>query len=138
VQQTLTSLRRLGKGVVRKLPITPFVLLKVLGVLDLGSNFEVMVFTSMLIAFAAFLRKANVCAASTSLTHVQRALLRQDVVIDLQQYCLIITLRFMKHAQFQESVHRVVVAGNRGHPLDPVQWWLTYTQRVSASVSCCL
>jgi hypothetical protein len=39
VQQALTSLRRLGKGVVRKLPITPFVLLKVLGVLDLGSNF---------------------------------------------------------------------------------------------------
>jgi hypothetical protein len=135
VQQALTGLRRLGKGVVRKLPITPFVLMKVLGVLDLASNFEVMVFTSMLIAFAAFLRKANVCAASTSLTHVQRALLRQDVVIDLQQYCLIITLRFMKNAQFKESVHRVVVAGNRGHPLDPVQWWITYTQRVPAPQS---
>jgi hypothetical protein len=49
---------------------------------------HVMVFTSMLIAFAAFLRKANVCASSTSITHVQRALLRQDVQVDLQRYCL--------------------------------------------------
>ena len=135
VQQALTGLRRLGKGVVRKLPITPFVLLKVLGVLNLVSDLEVMIFTSMLVAFAAFLRKANVCAASTSVTHVQKSLLRQDVVVDLQEYCLVITLRFMKKAQFKESVHRVVVAGCRGHPLDPVQWWVTYTQRVPAPSS---
>lgn len=132
VQQALADLRRLGKGVERKLPITPFILLKVLGVLDLTQDFEIMIFTSMLIAFAAFLRKANLCAASTSVTHVQRALLRQDVQVDLAQYCLVITLRFMKNAQFKESVHRVVVAGARGHPLDPVYWWCQYVEQVPA------
>ena len=135
VQQALVGLRRLGKGVSRKLPITPFVLLKVLAVLDVSQDFQVMIFTSMIIAFAAFLRKANVCAASPSITHVQRALLRQDVQIDLQRYCLIITLRFMKNAQFKEAVHTVVVAGQRGHPLDPVFWWTEYTSRVPAPPS---
>ena len=91
-----------------------------------------MVFTAMLVAFGAFLRKANVCAASRSLTHVQRSLLRRDVVVDLQRYCLHVTLRFMKNAQFGEATHTVVVAGLRGHPLDPVQWWVDYTARVPA------
>lgn len=135
VQQALVGLRRLGRGVARKLPITPFILFKVLAVLDVSQDFQVMLFTSMLIAFAAFLRKANVCAASSSITHVQRALLRQDVQIDLRQYCLIITLRFMKNAQFKEAVHTVVVAGQRGHPLDPVQWWSEYIARVPAPSS---
>ena len=131
----MVGLRRLGKGVVRKLPITPFVLFKVLAILDVACDFQVMIFTSMIIAFAAFLRKANVCAASESITHVQRSLLRQDVQIDLQQYCLMVTLRFMKNAQFQEAVHTVVVAGMRGHPLDPVQWWSDYIARVPAPPS---
>jgi hypothetical protein len=43
-----------------------------------------------------------------------------------------VTLRFMKNAQFSDSVHTVVVAGRRGHPLDPVQWWLDYERRVPA------
>jgi hypothetical protein len=132
VQQALVGLRRLQKGVSRKLPITPFVLLRVLAVLDVSQDLQVMIFASMLIAFAAFLRKANVCAASSSVTHVQRAILRRDVQVDLQQYCLIITLRFMKNAQFKEAVHTVVVAGQRGHPLDPVYWWSEYTSRVPA------
>lgn len=135
VQQALVGLRRLGKGVSRKLPITPFILFKVLAVLDVTRDMHVMVFTSMLLAFAAFLRKANVCAASTSITHVQRALLRQDVQVDLQQYCLLVTLRFMKNAQFKEAVHTVVVAGLRGHPLDPVFWWSEYVARVPAPPS---
>ena len=59
LQQALVGLRRRAKEVRRKLPITPFVLLKVVQVLDFGSAVEVMVFTAMLVAFGAFLRKAN-------------------------------------------------------------------------------
>jgi hypothetical protein len=132
LQQVLVGLRRRAQAVQRKLPITPFVLLRVLGVLDRRSDLEVMVFAAMLVAFGAFLRKANVCGASRSLSHVQRALLRRDVVVDLQRYCLHVTLRFMKNAQFGESVHTVVVAGRAGHPLDPVGWWLEYVSRVPA------
>lgn len=132
VQQALAGLRRRALGVQRKLPITPFVLLRVLTVLDTASDAEVMAFTAMLVAFGAFLRKANVCAASRSLSHVQRSLLRGDVVLDLRQYCLHVTLRFMKNAQFAGSEHRVVVSGCRGHPLDPVAWWVVFTRRVPA------
>mgnify|MGYP001807829688 CR=1 FL=1 len=119
----------------RKLPITPFLLLKVVQVLDFGSAVEVMVFTAMFVAFGAFLRKANVCvacAASRSLSQVQRTLLRKDVAIDLRRYCLHVTLRFMKNAQFGESTHTVVAAGQRGHPLDPVRWWCDYVAQVPA------
>ena len=70
--------------------MTPIALLEVLEVLDLVSDMEVMVLKSRLVDFAAFLRKANVCAASASVTHVQKSLLRQDVVVDLHQYCLVI------------------------------------------------
>eukprot|EP00775_Hariotina_reticulata_P015413 gene15413-biopygen17214 len=132
LQQALSGLRRLAKPVTRKLPVTPYVMLAVLRCLDLSSSWEVMVFTAMLVAFGAFLRKANVCAASRSLSHVHRSLLRSDVVVDLQQYCLYVTLRFMKNAQFQEAVHTVVVAGCKGHPLDPVYWWCEYVSRVPA------
>lgn len=133
LQQTLAGLRRQSKAVSRKLPITPFMLLKVLAVLAPSSEYEVMLFAAMLVAFGAFLRKANVCAASRSLSHVQRSLLRRDIVVRLDHYCLFVTLRFMKNAQFQESTHTVVVSGRRGHPLDPVQWWLDYTSRVPAA-----
>jgi hypothetical protein len=132
LQAALAGLRRASKAVCRKLPITPFVLMRVLGVLQVGNAREVMVFAAMLVAFGAFLRKANVCAASRSLSHVQRSLLRGDVRVDLQRHCLFVTLRFMKNAQFSDSVHTVVVSGRRGHPLDPVQWWLDYTRRVPA------
>jgi hypothetical protein len=132
LQQVLLGLRRRGRGVQRKLPITPFVLLRVLRVMQSECVVELMVFAAMLVAFGAFLRKANVCAASRSLSHVQRSLLRRDVVVDTQRYCLHVTLRFMKNAQFGESVPTVVVAGQRGHPLDPVSWWVSYTARVPA------
>jgi hypothetical protein len=132
VQQALVGLRRRGRSTVRKLPVTPFMLLRVVQVLSLASAREVMVFTAMLVAFGAFLRKANVCAASRSVSHVRRSLLRRDVRLDLGRYCLHIELRFLKNAQFGESSHTVVVAGRRGHPLDPVAWWSEYVSRVPA------
>ena len=89
-------------------------------------------FAAMLVAFGAFLRKANVCAASRSLVHVQRSFLRKDVVLDLRRYCLHVTLRFMKNLQFGESTHTVVVSGMEGHPLDPVKWWADYVAAVPA------
>jgi hypothetical protein len=132
LQQCLAGLRRASKAVQHKLPITPFILLRVLSVLSLSSQVEFMVFTAMLVAFGAFLHKANVCAASRSLSHVQRSLLRRDVVVDGAQYCLFVTLRFMKNSQYQESTHRVVIAGRCGHPLDPVWWWRSYVSMVPA------
>jgi hypothetical protein len=89
-------------------------------------------FTACVIAFFGVLRKANVCSASESITHVQRSLLRQDVVFVPHQYCLLIKLRFMKNSQFPESSHVLHVAGMKGHPLDPVAWWLHYIRLVSA------
>jgi hypothetical protein len=135
LQVALAGMRRASKAVTRKLPITPFILMRVLSVLQVGCARDVMVFAAMWIAFGAFLRKANVCAASRSLSHIQRSLLRGDVRVDLQRHCLHLTLRFMKNSQFSDSVHTVVVAGRRGHPLDPVQWWLDYTRRVPAPES---
>jgi hypothetical protein len=135
LQQVLAGLRRQAQEVWRKLPITPFLLHRVYQVLTPGCPREFAVFTAMLVAFGAFLRKANVCAVSDSLSHVQRSLLRQDVVVDLPNYCLHVTLRFRKNAQFGEACHKVVVAGCRGHALDPVWWWCEYTRRVPAPPS---
>ena len=38
----------------------------------------------------------------------------------------------MKNAQFSDSTHTVVISGCRGHPLDPVHWWLEYVSHVPA------
>jgi hypothetical protein len=65
-----------------QLPITPFILLRLLGVVHKECAREVMVFAAMLVAFGAFLRKANVCAASRSLSHIQRSLLHGAVRVD--------------------------------------------------------
>lgn len=135
LQQALTGLRRRAREVVRKLPITPYVLMQVLAVLNLQCDLQFMVFVAMLVAFGAFLRKSNLCAASTSITHVQRSLLRSDVVVDMGRYCLVVTLRFMKNAQFGDAAHTVVVSGRPGHPLDPVRWWCAYVTRVPAPAS---
>ena len=135
LQQVLAGLRRRAKEVVRKLRITPHVLSKVYGVLTTACDREVMIFTAMLIAFGAFLRKANVCAASESISHVQKSLLRSDVVVDMGHYCLQVTLRFRKNAQYGDAVHKVIVAGCPGHILDPVAWWCEYTRRVPAAES---
>ena len=135
LQQVLAGLRRRASAVVRKLPITPHILMAVHSVLQSADDVELMIFTAMLIAFGAFLRKANVCAASDSISHVQRSLLRRDVVLDVSNYCLHVTLRFRKNAQYGDAVHTVVVAGCRNHVLDPVAWWCAYTRRVPAAES---
>ena len=135
LQQVLAGLRRRASAVVRKLPITPFMLSQVYAVLVHTSDMEVMMFTAMLVAFGAFLRKANVCAASDSISHVQKALLRKDVVLDLSNYCIHVALRFRKNAQYGEAAHKVAMAGCRGHILDPVWWWCEYTRRVPAAES---
>ena len=72
----------------QKVPIPPFVLLKVLGVLNLVSDMEMMKSLHLCrwLLRLALLCKASVCAASTSVTHVQKSLLQQDVVVDLQQW----------------------------------------------------
>jgi hypothetical protein len=41
-----------------------------------------------------------------------------------------VTLRLLKNAQFGESTHMVVVAGQRDHPLDPDRWWCDYVAQV--------
>uniref|UniRef100_A0A383WC58 Tyr recombinase domain-containing protein n=1 Tax=Tetradesmus obliquus TaxID=3088 RepID=A0A383WC58_TETOB len=69
---------------------------------------------------------------AASLSHVQRSLLRRDVVVDRAQYCLFVTLQFMRNSQYQDSTHTVVVAGRKGHPLDPVAWWCLYVALVPA------
>jgi hypothetical protein len=89
VHQCLAGLHRASKAVQHKLPITPFILLRVLCGLQVVSHVERMVFTAMLGALGASLRKADVCAASRSLSHVQRSLLRRDGVVDRAQHCLL-------------------------------------------------
>ena len=130
LQQALAGLRHRAKEVQHKLPITPFILLHVVQVLNFSVATEVMVFIAMLVAFGAFLRKANVCAASCSLVHVQCSLLRKDVVLDMRRYCLHVTLRFTH--SLGSPPHTVVMSGMEGHPLDPVKWWADYVAAVPA------
>lgn len=66
---------------------------------------------------------------------IYKSLLRSDVHIDARQYALSVKLRFMKNAQFADSVHTVMIAGVLGHPLDPVMWYRKYVQMVPAPES---
>lgn len=126
VHRMLLGLQRVSPAPLRKLPVTPHILLQLLGVLAVDQVSEVMLFTACLFAFFGFLRKANVCAASATSTHVQRSLLRSDVTLDIRRYCLVLKLRFLKNSQFADESHIVFVAGLPGHPLDPVAWWQRY------------
>ena len=135
VQRVLTGLKRDSPAPRRKLPVTPHILLQMLSALDCSQLEEVMLFTACMLAFFGFLRKSNVCAASADSTHVQRSLLRGDVVFDQRRYCLIVKLRFMKNSQFADESHSLFVAGLPGHPLDPVFWWQRYIALVPAAPS---
>lgn len=124
LQWALQGLRRLkGDLQHRKRPITPAMLLSFFQVLQFDSSYSVAVFTAMLFAFFAFMRKSNVTVASARQPAAGHHLRRGDVRVDTTNHCLWLTIRSSKTIQFQERVFEVPIVGFPGHPLDPVFWW---------------
>jgi hypothetical protein len=69
LQVALAGMRRASKAVTRKLPITPFILMRVLSVLQVGCARDVMVFAAMWIAFGAFLEGQCLCCQPQPVAH---------------------------------------------------------------------
>ena len=75
----------------------------------------------MLVMFFGMLRKSNCTTGSSSLLDLGSCICVCDMQVDERNWQLIATLRKSKTNQFRERTHRLVIAGCKGHPLDPVQ-----------------
>ena len=83
---------------------------------------------AMCLAFFGYFRKSNVATKTTSRFSDGKCIRYCDVRVDAAQYALAITPPGSKTHQFG-AAPMVGVAGQRGHPLDPVAAWADHISR---------
>ncbi len=117
----------------RKQPIEPWMLERWADLLRIETqDAGLALFTAQLIGFFGFLRKSNLAVGAADIPGAPMYLRRQDVRVDLTNYCLWVSLRWSKTNQLQERVVEVAIAGLPGSLLDPVQRWRDLVRRVPA------
>lgn len=116
----LSGIRRaLGDSVNRKAPITPHMLLGILGTLDLTLPLHCNVWAAALVMFYAMLRRSNVLPNNKSSFNAAKHLRRQDVT--LQSDCVVIKIRWTKTIQFQQRNLTIPLPRLFNNPLCPLQ-----------------
>ena len=112
----------------RKLPITVDMLKVIIAASDVYSSFDTACICAAIVAFFAFLRKANISVKPHDVWDAH-SLSRADIV--LNQQALWITLHLTKtrgHSRVEPL--RIPIPYIRGSPLDPPAWWIHH-QRLS-------
>ena len=118
----------------RKLPITVDMLKVIIAASDVYSSFDTACICAAIVAFFAFLRKANISVKPHDVWDAH-SLSRADIV--LNQQALWITLRLTKtrgHSRVEPL--RIPIPYIRGSPLDPPAWWIHH-QRLSPAPADC-
>ena len=95
--------RQLGSKVSRKAPISPELLLDVLGSLNMSNPTECNIWAAALTMFFGMLRKSNVLSSSPNTFDPSRHLRRKD--IQFHQNGMTITIRWSKTIQFKDRLH---------------------------------
>ena len=104
---------------VRKLPITPVILLKILRHLDLNKSIHINFWAACLLMFFGMLRRSNVLPKSSSNFDTNIHLRRQDILFYPEGCCVII--RWSKTIQFQQRTLQIPLPRVHSSPLCPVQ-----------------
>jgi hypothetical protein len=125
--RTLKGIKRSDRsGPAKKRPVTPEMLQKYRGVLNLATPAHCALWACALISFFGYFRKSNTTVPRGTLPLQQGKCLRGvDVVVDVGRYALTITAPGSKTRQFG-AAPTIQVAGQVGHPLDPVAAWLAH------------
>ena len=110
--------RHLRSAPFAKLPIEPWMLLKIRTLIDLSSSRGAALWCSLLIAFFGFLRKSNLVPTSTGSFSPARHLSRGNIT--RTDYGLLLSLTWTKTIQFQDRVLQVPICSLPGSALDPV------------------
>ena len=110
--------RSKGMSVRRKLPITPDILLKIKGKLNLSSLTDAMFWAACLTAFFGFFRKSNLFPPPGVSFDPNKHLCRSDFV--LFHWGIMIKIKYSKTIQFNERVLLTPLPLLSGHPLCPV------------------
>ena len=122
VLHTLRAARRaLGDAPQAKLPITPDMLRGFAAQLDLNDPGSVVLYTSFLVAFFAFLRKSNLVPGKASDFNNRLVLRRSDVTFDADGRAWL-TLRATKTIQFQERTITLPLALLADATICPSTW----------------
>jgi hypothetical protein len=108
----------------RKLPITMAILSHMVASCDPTTPAGAATAVAAVVAFFAFLRKANVTAGKQTLAkEFTHALTAGNVWVHYGTYTLWLRLTCTKTIQFSERVLYVPIKGIPGHPLDVVALW---------------
>ena len=122
VLHTLRAARRaLGDAPQAKLPITPAMLRAFAAQLDLNDPSSVVLYTSFLVAFFAFLRKSNLVPGKASDFNNRLVLRRSDVTFDADGRAWL-TLRATKTIQFHERTITLPLALLADTTICPSTW----------------
>lgn len=110
--------RKKGDRQNRKLPITPEILMKICGTLDLNRELDSLVWAVALVSFFGMLRRSNVLPLCSAKFDQAKHLRRQDVTFSASAVTL--HIRWAKNIQFQERDRFLPLARIPGHTLCPV------------------
>ena len=111
-----------GDAVVKKLPVTPTLLLKLKGAINLQDPDDVVFWAASLTMFFAFLRKSNVFPPSSKGFDSRRHLRRQDFILTEPPLPtgLLLNIRSSKTLKFLERVLQCPLPFMPLHPLCPL------------------
>ena len=127
--------RRYKGGGNKKQPLTPTMLINFKRWLDKCPPGQAPQYAALwamcLVAFFGYFRKSNVATKTTSPFSDGKCIRYCDVRVDVAQYALAITPPGSKTRQFG-AAPTVWVAGQRGHPLDPVAAWADHISKNGA------
>ena len=117
---TLRGIRRhLGDRVQRKIPITPPLLLSLLGGLDISQPTHACIWAAALLMFYGMLRRGNVLVTSMKEFDPRKHLCRRD--ISFHRGGLAVCIRWSKTNQFRTTEMVIPYPRIKGHPLCPTQ-----------------
>ena len=125
LRSLLLGIKRVkGTSVARKVPITPQLLLKLLGFLDLALPDDLAFWAASLVMFFGLLRKSNVLAPSLNGFDAAKHLRRCDFTP--RSWGLEVTIRWSKTIQYRERSLSIPLPILPDHPLCPTSAILRY------------
>lgn len=122
VKTTIKGIEReKGCEVRRKAPITPQMLLSMKDKLNLTSQRDAIFWAACLTMFFGLLRKSNLFDDNPIATPSGRKQLTRDCfLIDQQQQCMTVLVKWSKNNQFKERIHKITLPVLADHPLCPI------------------
>ena len=121
LKQQLNAIRRELAGPVKKaVPITPEILSKIYGVVDLQKPIEVVSYFGLLLGFCLFLRKSNLVPETPEAFNGKEQLTRGDV--SFRGVLTLVDIKWSKTLQYRNRELTLPLLAARNKSVCPVYW----------------